>query len=208
MDILQLASNFDYTLNPDQALHARVGSGGTLKDLTLAGTVNVIATADADLSSVKGIDNIQLTTGKNYTLTPAEAAIAKFGSSGKAGELVDDAGTVTLFVGSTMPNGSLTLTGVDLLEQVTSTTTFLLYVHATNSSSYSDYVSLVPLSGIGGNTDSAGTSASLVDAPGEWKFDSTTHVLSVWDGTAVQSIVLAGVATVTVNGTTGIFTIT
>jgi hypothetical protein len=47
-----------------------------------------------------------------------------------------------------------------------------------------------------------------VDALGEWKFDSVSHVLTVWDGQSVQSITLAGVNTVSVASSgTSVFTI-
>ena len=264
VDRLQLSAGVDYTLTQDQALVSKVGSGGTLKDLSQAGIITVIATDTVDLTSVTGIDVLQLTPGKNYTLTPDEAKVAKFGASGATGTLTDSGivtvkstdsadlsmvtgidviqltsgknytlttdeaskakvgdlgttgillttGTVTLLLGSTVPTGSLPASGVDLLALKLTDSTFSLLACAPNGSgtTYAQFTALSPKAGTtptGYTTD--GTSSSAVDGTGEWKFDSTTHVLSVWDGTAVQSIVLAGVTSVTVTGTTGIFTIT
>jgi len=210
IDVLQLTTGKNYTLTPDEAKVAKFGASGVTGTLTDSGTVTVKTTDSADLSMVTGIDLIQLTSGKNYTLTTDEASKAKVGDSGTIGNLLTT-GTVTLLLGSTVPTGNLPASGVDLLALKLTDSTFSLLACAPNSTgtTYAQFTAISPSAGtaLAGYT-SGGTSVTAVDGTGDWKFDSTTHVLSVWDGTAVQSIVLAGVATVTVNGTNGIFTIT
>ena len=209
IDVLQLTTGKNYTLTPDEAKVAKFGASGATGTLTDSGIVTVKSTDSADLSMVTGIDVIQLTSGKNYTLTTDEASKAKVGDLGTTGILLTT-GTVTLLLGSTVPTGSLPASGVDLLALKLTDSTFSLLACAPNGSgtTYAQFTALSPKAGTtftGYTID--GTSSSAVDGTGEWKFDSTTHVLSVWDGTAVQSIVLAGVTSVAVT-TTGIFTIT
>ena len=90
IDVYQLSPMQNYTLLASQVPYARVGASGTLgSDLSVAGVVTVKADIEnlSALGSVKGIDAYILTPGSNYTLTPAQAAVAKMGSTGAAGVL-------------------------------------------------------------------------------------------------------------------------
>ena len=90
IDVYQLSPMQNYTLLASQVPYARVGASGTLgTDLSVAGVVTVKADIEnlSLLSNVKGIDAYILTPGSSYTLTPAQAALAKMGSTGAAGVL-------------------------------------------------------------------------------------------------------------------------
>jgi len=90
IDVYQLSPMQNYTLLASQVPYARVGASGTLgSDLSVAGVVTVKADLEnlSLLGNVKGIDAYILTPGSNYTLTPAQAALAKMGSTGPAGVL-------------------------------------------------------------------------------------------------------------------------
>ena len=90
IDVYQLSPMQNYTLLASQVPLTRVGNAPTLGvDLSAAGVVNVKADIDnlSPLSSVKGIDAYILTPGASYTLTAAQALLAKVGSTGTAGVL-------------------------------------------------------------------------------------------------------------------------
>ena len=90
IDVYQLSPMQNYTLLASQVPLTRVGNAPTLgTDLTAAGVVNVKADIDnlSPLSSVKGVDAYILTPGASYTLTAAQALLAKIGPTGAAGVL-------------------------------------------------------------------------------------------------------------------------
>jgi hypothetical protein len=98
-----LTTGQNYTLTSAQAAIAKIGTGGTAGTLTDSGTMTLKAAATGeDLSGVTatGIDSIVLTTAQNYTLTLAQAAIAKIGTGGTAGTL-SDSGVTTIKLATT-----------------------------------------------------------------------------------------------------------
>jgi len=214
------ADCYNYVLSKDQI---KIFSGflgvvdQTYQNTSLA---NVTLKADSmgdDLvtgltpTSLAAIDQIILTTGKDYTLNAIEAAIAKIGLSGLSGQLAK-AGTVTLFspTSPTTFTGSdsnvVSFTGVDLIE-TKENAILKLYVpgSVTSGTSANFYSSATQLSPLTGSNSVTGTDG-YVNKLGEWKFDSTSHVLTVYDGSAVQNVLLVGVSSVSVT-TTGQFTI-
>lgn len=98
-DTLVLAAGKDYTLTLAQAAIAQVGSGGTKGALGTAGTVVIRANEAGDPQlfnlSATGIDILQLTAGRAYTLTPAQAAISRLGASGVLGDISGN-GVITI----------------------------------------------------------------------------------------------------------------
>jgi hypothetical protein len=73
--------------------------GGTAAALKTAGVDTVIATvavgADITATVVTGIDALILTSGQNYSMTAAQAAIAQIGAGGTPGTITDG-GTMTI----------------------------------------------------------------------------------------------------------------
>ena len=98
-DTLVLAEGVSYTLSANQVAVAQVGSNGTKGNLTTAGTILVkaLATGDATLHTMTatGVDIIQLTAGQAYTITPAQAAFTRIGSTGTLGD-VRSSGVITI----------------------------------------------------------------------------------------------------------------
>lgn len=105
VDVIQLTAGGNYTLTYEQALISRVGSTGTTARLVDAGAVTVVATSAADFTrlTLGSGDTIQLATGQAYTLTNAQAAMARVGPTGSMGDL-SSAGAVVI----------LAATGADL----------------------------------------------------------------------------------------------
>ena len=205
MDSIVLTPGHTYTLNATQVAIAQMV--GTPISLVHESSTQIFLKANPmgeDLSVLKAsaipnIDSIILTSGQNYNLTSAEALIAQVGLVGAVKADLSKAGKITLTEPS-MPSGSLLLPakGIDIIKQVMSDSSFELFASSKLSPThYSDFS--VPIDPIA--SDTAGGTAgsnSVVDKAGEWKFDSVSHVLTVWDGKTVQSITLAGVDTVSV----------
>ena len=165
------------------------------------------SSAGEDLSgllSASYIDSILLATGQNYNLTPAEAAVARVGLGNPAD--LSKAGKVTLTVLGTMPSNALPAIGIDVVTRVNGSSMEIYSSTKISPTSYSDFsLRIQPIAS--GTTGGTAGSNSVVDAAGEWKFDAASHVLTVWDGQAVQSITLAGVNTVSVAANASAFTI-
>ena len=174
-----------------------------------AGTQIILKASSAgeDLSgllSASYIDSILLATGQNYNLTPAEAAVARVGLGNPAD--LSKAGKVTLTVFGTMPSNSLPAIGIDVVARVNGSSMEIYSSTKILPTSYSDFsLRIQPIAS--GTTGGTAGSNSVVDAAGEWKFDAASHVLTVWDGQAIQSITLAGVNTVSVAANASAFTI-
>jgi len=174
-----------------------------------AGTQIILKASSAgeDLSgllSASYIDSILLATGQNYNLTPAEAAVARVGLGNPAD--LSKAGKVTLTVSGTMPSTALNVIGIDVVALVNDSSMELYASTKISPKSYGDFsLRIQPIAS--GTTGGTAGSNSVVDAAGEWKFDSVSHVLTVWDGQTVQSINLAGVNTVSVASGASAFTI-
>lgn len=112
-DEILLTAGGKYALSSEQAKVSRVivGSGtlSSLSDLALTGQVTLIANAAGeDLSqlTVQGIKSVQLTAGKDYTLTAAQALIARIGDAGVAADLVGPASSTTTTTTSTSTSTS------------------------------------------------------------------------------------------------------
>ena len=96
-DTIVLTAGGKYGLTSDQAKLSKVLTPGvssntlsTLRDLSATGQVTIVANAlGEDLSGlvVTGIKAIQLTSGKDYTLTADQALITRLGATGVSGDL-------------------------------------------------------------------------------------------------------------------------
>ena len=95
-DIIQLTAGQAYTLSSAQAAIARI-DGGSLGNLSSTGAITVVAANAGDLSglTLDAGDAIVLSAGLDYTLTAAQALIARVGSTGKAGVLTST-GAITI----------------------------------------------------------------------------------------------------------------
>lgn len=89
LDVIVLNAGQAYTLSAAQAAIAQIGNNGTRADLISSGVLTVVASGAQDLTGLKTDSNdiIQLDDGTNYTLTASQAAIARIGTTGKAGTL-------------------------------------------------------------------------------------------------------------------------
>jgi len=110
IDTIQLASGKDYILTSAQAVMSRVEAAGDYGVLTAAGNITLMAgKTGEDLTlpevvNLSGVDLIQLTTGKNYTLTSSQAILAKLDSSGTKGSLASS-GVINVIANG--PTGSV-----------------------------------------------------------------------------------------------------
>jgi len=118
IDIYQLAPMQNYTLLSSQVPKARVGSGPLNSDLSAAGVVTVKADATADdlstLANIKGLDAFILTPGAGYTLTPAQALVAKMGSTGTPGVL-SSTGKISIVASTSADLSSIITDSNDLI---------------------------------------------------------------------------------------------
>jgi len=197
-----------YTLSASEVAIAKIAGNSSLGHDTGTQIILKASPNGEDLSGLSAsyIDAIILASGQNYNLTPAEAAIAQVGT-GVKGDLTK-AGKVTLTVSGAMPSGSLPASGIDIIQHLISAGSMELFASSKISpANYSDFsTTAIKLIASGATGGTAGSN-SIVDALGEWKFDSVSHVLTVWDGQSVQSITLAGVNTVSVASGTSVFTL-
>lgn len=101
-DTLELAPGQDYVLTSGLVAIARVGSGGTLGNLTTAGAITVkAALIGEDLSTLKalGLDVFELSAGKAYTVTADQMMLSRVGPSGALGD-TKAAGVITVKAGA------------------------------------------------------------------------------------------------------------
>lgn len=89
VDTIVLNAGQAYMLSAGQAGVAQIGNGGTRGDLGSTGVITVLAGSTQDLSAIKTDSNdiLQLDDATDYTLTAAQALIARIGTTGKAGAL-------------------------------------------------------------------------------------------------------------------------
>lgn len=95
-DVIELNAGSKYALTSAQAELAQVSAGlgnnpaPVVGNLSLAGAILLVANdMGEDLSglTVQGIKAVQLTTGKDYTLTASQALMASIGATGPLGDL-------------------------------------------------------------------------------------------------------------------------
>ena len=197
-----------YTLSASEVAIAKIAGNSSLGHDTGTQIILKASPNGEDLSGLSAsyIDAIILASGQNYNLTPAEAAIAQVGTGVKSD--LTKAGKVTLTVSGAMPSGSLPASGIDIIQHLISSGSMELFASSKISpANYSDFSTIAIKPIASGTTGGTAGSNSIVDALGEWKFDSVSHILTVWDGQSVQSITLAGVNTVSVASGTSVFTL-
>lgn len=131
VDVIHLTAGRHYTLTPEQAQIATLGSGlttvqnTTVTDLSKAGVITVKAHPGGDnglkakLSFVSGLDVIALAEGKDYTLSASQALLARVGSATTSGALIST-GVITVddshsAPGSAVNLGRLVLDAADVL---------------------------------------------------------------------------------------------
>ena len=195
-----------YTLSAAEVAIAKMDGKSNLSHDAGTQIILKASSAGEDLSGLSAsyIDSILLATGQNYNLTPAEAAVARVGLGNPAD--LSKAGKVTLTVLGTMPSNALPAIGIDVVARVNGSSMEIYSSTKISPTSYSDFsLRIQPIAS--GTTGGTAGSNSVVDAAGEWKFDSVSHVLTVWDGQTVESITLAGVNTVSVASGASAFTI-
>jgi len=113
-DTLVLTLGANYTLTAAQAAIGVMGTTGAKGKLAGTGVLTVKAGATSDLTSLgldtqglpTAVDVIQLDVNQNYSLTPAQASVARVGSMGALGQL-QEAGVLTIIASASGEDLSL-----------------------------------------------------------------------------------------------------
>lgn len=227
-----LSTGVDYTLNAMEARIAQVYYTQTQVNnqvtevltspgaLGMAKTVTVKANAAGeDLSAmvVSGLSQIVLAAGQNYTLRSEHLNVARVGT-GTMGDLTKAASLTVLAptAGGAIPS-TYVATGVDVVQLTAANATAVPYtfsggtsglrfqVGSSNSSSYTalTFRAATDTDASDGVIGATGVGlVNAVDQAGEWTFNTSTKLLTAWDGVSAVKVSLTGINNILANGGT------